>query len=60
MLGTSERADLSGHLFGLAAGIVVGVPCVPFAAARPGPLAQWSLGLGAGALLFTSWGAALR
>jgi len=59
MLGTSERADLSGHIFGLIAGILLGIPCVRVPLAKPAPIAQWSFGLGTLAWLLTSWKAAL-
>jgi membrane associated rhomboid family serine protease len=60
MLGTSERADLSAHLFGLMAGVALGVPCARWFAVRPGAVAQWGFGLGTAAGLAACWGAALR
>jgi rhomboid protease GluP len=60
MLGTSQRADLSGHIFGLVAGILLGIPCAQVPLARPGPIAQWLLFLGTLAWLWSSWDTALR
>jgi rhomboid protease GluP len=59
MLGTSQRADLSAHIFGLIAGIALGVPCARVPLARPGPIAQWLFALGTFAWLWSSWRAAL-
>lgn len=59
MLGTSERADFSGHLFGLIAGVLLGIPCARVPLARPGPIAQWLFALGTLAWLWSSWSAAL-
>lgn len=60
MLGTSARADLSGHLFGLLAGVVIGLPCARALPRRPGTLVQWLLGLATVAWLVSCWSAALR
>jgi membrane associated rhomboid family serine protease len=59
MLGTSERADLSGHIFGLLAGILLGIPCAQVPLARPGPITQWLLFLGTLAWLWSNWNTAL-
>jgi membrane associated rhomboid family serine protease len=59
MLGTSERADLSGHIFGLIAGILLGIPCAQIPLTKPGPIAQCLFALGTLAWLWSSWSAAL-
>jgi len=59
MLGTSERADLSGHIFGLIAGLLLGIPCARVPLARPGPIAQWLFGTGAMVWLLSNWSVAL-
>jgi membrane associated rhomboid family serine protease len=59
MLGTSQRADLSGHLFGLLAGIVLGLPCARAFPHPPSPIVQWTLTLTVAAWLVSNWSAAL-
>lgn len=59
MLGTSSRADLGAHLFGLLLGAGLGV-AVALSLRRPLPIAlQWILGMAALATVLTSWGFAL-
>jgi membrane associated rhomboid family serine protease len=60
MLGTGARSDLSGHIFGLAAGILIGLP-----AARLGPkastgLLQLLLAVAAIAFVLSCWATALQ
>lgn len=55
MLGTSERADLWAHFFGLAAGLLLGIP-VARRLPRPPALAWQALaGLAAAALVAGAW-----
>ena len=60
MLGTTgERVDLWAHLFGLLAGVILGIP-VGFALPQPPrPLVQWLFGSAALAGLLYCWGLAL-
>ena len=59
MLGTGPRSDLSGHFFGLAAGVVIGWACRRALTAAPGPAAQWLFGTAAAAALLACWSTAL-
>ena len=60
MLGASPRADLWGHFFGLAAGVLVCLAVAWSARRPPGPGAQWLLGAATAATLLLCWSAALR
>jgi len=60
MLGTSARADLWGHLFGLVAGGILGLAVTRVFPRPPGPAAQWLLGGAASAIFLACWSAALR
>jgi membrane associated rhomboid family serine protease len=60
MLGTSGRADLWGHLFGLVAGAVLGLTCARAFKRPPDLVAQWLLGGASAAIFLTCWSAALR
>jgi membrane associated rhomboid family serine protease len=59
MLGTSARSDLSAHLFGLLAGLLLGLVWSRSVAARPGPAAQWLLAIATAAAVIASWDRAL-
>jgi membrane associated rhomboid family serine protease len=59
MLGTSPRADLWAHFFGLVAGALLGLACCRTVARPPGPVVQWLLGGAAAAALVGCWFAAL-
>jgi membrane associated rhomboid family serine protease len=59
MLGTSERSDLSGHLFGLLAGTVLGLLWSRSVAERPGIAAQWGLASATAVALLACWARAL-
>jgi membrane associated rhomboid family serine protease len=60
MLGTSgERVDLWAHLFGLAAGLVIGLPAALFAQTPTSPLLQWGLAAAVTLAVVSSWTAAL-
>jgi membrane associated rhomboid family serine protease len=60
MLGTSGRADLWGHLFGLIAGAVLGLAGARAFARPPGLAVQWLLGGASVAVFLACWSAALR
>jgi membrane associated rhomboid family serine protease len=60
MLGTSGRADLWGHLFGLIAGAVLGLTGATAFARPPGLVVQWLLGGASAAVFLACWSAALR
>ncbi len=60
MLGTSERADLWAHFFGLAAGVALGLPLARRLEARPGAPWQALLAGAAVAALAGAWWLALR
>jgi len=60
MLGTSGRADLWGHLFGLVAGAVLGLTGARAFTRPPGLVAQWLLGGASVAIFLACWSAALR
>jgi membrane associated rhomboid family serine protease len=61
MLGTTgERVDLWAHIFGLAAGVPLGVVAGRVVALRPGAAWQWSAGLLGVAAVVASWNLALR
>jgi membrane associated rhomboid family serine protease len=59
MLGTSSRADLGAHLFGLFLGAGLGVAVALVVRRPPDTAQQWMLGAAALALVLTSWGFAL-
>jgi membrane associated rhomboid family serine protease len=59
MLGTSARSDLSGHLFGLLAGAILGLLWTRAIRERPGATAQWLLGSTAAAGVLACWSRAL-
>jgi membrane associated rhomboid family serine protease len=59
MLGTSERADLSAHFFGLAAGLLLGLPLALRVPRPPAFAAQLLAGLAAAALVAGAWWRAL-
>jgi rhomboid protease GluP len=59
MLGTSERADLSAHFFGLASGLLLGLPLAQRLPRPPGLAAQALAGLVAVALVAGAWWRAL-
>jgi membrane associated rhomboid family serine protease len=59
MLGTGPRSDLSGHFFGLAAGVALGWCCRRATSQTPGPVAQWLFGVAAATTLLACWSAAL-
>jgi len=60
MLGTGDRADLSGHLLGLLAGAGLGAGVAPGARAVPGAVGQWLLAAAAAGAVLGCWSAALR
>jgi rhomboid protease GluP len=60
MLGTSGRADLWGHLFGLVAGAVLALTCARAFKGSPNLVAQWLLGGASVAIFLGCWCAALR
>jgi membrane associated rhomboid family serine protease len=60
MLGTSERADLWAHFFGLAAGVALGVPLARALPRRPAARWQALSGAAAVALVAGAWWLALR
>jgi hypothetical protein len=59
MLGTSERADLWAHFFGLAAGLLLGLPAARQLPAAPALAWQALAGLAAAALVAGAWWRAL-
>ena len=60
MLGMGERADLSAHLLGLVAGVLVGAAAQVSTSRPAGDLAQVVFGATAGAGLLGAWLVALR
>jgi membrane associated rhomboid family serine protease len=59
MLGTSERADLWAHFFGLAAGVLLGLPLARRLASPPALAWQVLAGLAAAAVVAGAWQRAL-
>lgn len=59
-LGTSEGSDLAAHLFGWAAGVLLGLPIAAVAMRPPRTLMQALLAAATAALLACSWWIALR
>jgi membrane associated rhomboid family serine protease len=55
MLGTSERADLWAHFFGLACGLLLGLPLAQRVALPPAPGWQALAGLAAAGVLAGAW-----
>lgn len=60
MLGTGARSDLSAHLFGLAAGILLGLPAARMLAKAPGKSMQWLLAGAALVVVLSCWATALQ
>lgn len=59
MLGTSERADFGAHLFGLAAGLALGLPAARAFPAPAGPRTQLAGGALAAAAILAAWAIAV-
>jgi len=60
MLGTGERSAVSGHLFGIAAGLFLGLPAARLVRTAPRPLVQWAIAAATLALLASCWATALQ
>ena len=60
MLGVGEHSDVLAHLFGLAAGCVLGIVAAVAVRRRLGPAAQAALALASGAALAGCWLLAFR
>lgn len=60
-MGASPHSDLLAHLFGLLAGVAIGLPVAIAARGRPSsPWAQWLAGLGALGMVVGAWALAWR
>jgi len=60
MLGTGDRSDVSGHLFGIAAGALLGLPVARFVRTAPRGGIQWLLAGTTLVILLSCWATALQ